>query len=161
MRTLILGLGNPIVSDDGVGLYVAEELKGRLNQQEVTVMETSMAGLSLLDLLVDYDRAILIDAIQTVGGKAGQIHRLEPAAFSATRHAASPHDVNFATALEFGNRLGLALPQQIIIYAIEVENVTSFGEECTPQVKRAIPVCVEKVIRELSGTVAKRTRIRT
>lgn len=78
MKTLILGLGNPILSDDGVGLGVAEELEGRLDQQEVTVVETSMAGLSLRDLLIAYDRVIIIDAIQTVGGKAGQIYRLDP-----------------------------------------------------------------------------------
>ncbi|GAH17016.1 unnamed protein product [marine sediment metagenome] len=72
MKTLILGLGNPILSDDGVGFCVAGELRGRLSQQEVTVMETSMTGLSLLDLLAGYDRAIIIDAIQAVGGKAGQ-----------------------------------------------------------------------------------------
>ena len=78
--------------------------------------------------------------------KAGQIYRLGPEAFDATRHAASPHDVNFATVLELGNRLGLALPQQIVIFAIEVENVAAFSEECTPQVERAIPVCVKMAL---------------
>lgn len=151
MKTLILGLGNPILSDDGVGLRVAGELKGRLDQQEATVMETSMAGLSLLDALAGYDKAIIIDAIQTVEGKAGQIYRLDPEAFNTTRHAASPHDVNFATALELGNRLGLALPQQIVIFAIEVADASTFSEECTPEVKGAIPVCVEMIIQELDG----------
>jgi len=151
MKTLVLGLGNPILSDDGVGIRVAAELEGRLDPQEVTVMETSMAGLSLLDLLAGYDKAVVIDAIQTVGGKAGQVYRLDPEVFDATRHAASAHDVNFATALELGKKLGLALPQEIIIFAIEAADVTTFGEECTPEVRRAIPVCVKMVVRELSG----------
>ncbi len=151
MKTLILGLGNPILSDDGVGIWVAKALEGRLNQQEITVMETSMAGLNLLDLLVNFDRAIIIDAIQTVEGKVGQIYRLEPEAFNATRHAASPHDVNFATALELGNQLGLALPQQIDIFAIEVADTSTFSEECTPDVRQAIPVCVKMIIKELKG----------
>jgi len=151
VKTLILGMGNPILSDDGVGIWVARALEGRLNQQEATVEETSMAGLNLLDMLSGYDRAIIIDAIQTRDGKVGQIYRLEPEAFAATRHATTPHDVDFATALELGRRLGLALPQQIIILAIEVENVSSFSEECTPEVERVIPVCVERVIQELKG----------
>lgn len=151
MKTLILGLGNPILSDDGVGIRVAEELKGRLNQPEVTVMETSIAGLSLLDLLAGYDRAIIIDTIQTRGGKVGQVYRLGPGAFDTTQHAATPHDVNFATALELGNRLGLPLPQQIIIFAIEVEDVTTFSENCTPKVEQVIPVVVDMVIQELNG----------
>ena len=151
MKTLVLGLGNPILSDDGVGLQVARELKTNLDQQEVTVEETSMAGLSLLDLLADYDRAIIVDAIQTVRGKAGQIYRLNPEALDVTRHAASLHDVNFATALELGNRLGLTLPKQIDMFAIEVADASTFGEECTPDVREAIPVCVEMIIQELKG----------
>ncbi|HEX78127.1 MAG TPA: hydrogenase maturation protease [Dehalococcoidia bacterium] len=151
MKTLILGLGNPILSDDSVGLRVARALEGRLNEQGVTVMETSVVGLGLLDLLTGYDRAIIIDAIQTVGGKAGQIYRLAPDAFHFTRHAAPPHDVNLATALELGSRLGLALPRQIVIFAIEVADASTFGEECTPEVMRAIPVCAEMVVEELNG----------
>ncbi len=150
MKTLILGMGNPILSDDGVGIWVARALEGRLNQQEITVTEASMAGLNLLDLLVNFEKAIIIDAIQTFGGKVGQVYRLEPETFDATRHATTPHDVNFATALELGKRLGLALPHQITIFAIEVEDVTTFSEECTPEVERAIPVVADLVMGELA-----------
>jgi hydrogenase maturation protease len=142
-------MGNPLLSDDGVGLSVAAELKSRLDQSDVTIMETSVAGLSLLDLLVGYDRAIIIDAIQTVDGKAGQIYRLDPEAFDTTRRTISPHDVNFTTALEFGKKLGLPLPQEIVIFAIEASDVSTFSEKCTPEVTRAIPTCVETVIREI------------
>ncbi|MBL7061189.1 MAG: hydrogenase maturation protease [Dehalococcoidia bacterium] len=148
-KTLILGLGNSLLSDDGVGLTIAAELKNRLNESDITVMETSVAGLSLLDLLVGYDRAIIIDAIQTLDGKPGQIYRLDPEAFDTTRRTISPHDVNFTTALEFGKKVGLPLPQEIVIFAIEVSDVSTFSEECTPQVTRAIPTCVEMVLQEL------------
>jgi len=150
MKTLVLGLGNPILGDDSVGLRVTRALEGVLNKEQVTIMEASLAGLNLLELLVDFKKAIIIDAIQTGEGKVGQVYRLEPEAFNATRHTASPHDVNFATALELGNRLGLALPQQIVIFAIEVENVTSFSEKCTPEVERAIPVVADMVMAELA-----------
>ena len=133
-----------------MGFHVAAELQARLSPQQATVMDTSVAGLGLLDLLTGYDRAIIVDAIQTVGGKAGQIYRLDPEALDFTRHAASPHDVNFATALELGNRLGMALPRQIVIFAIEVADVSTFSEECTPEVRDAIPVCVEMIIQELN-----------
>ncbi len=151
MKALVLGLGNPILSDDGVGIRVAEELEGKVDPQEVTVLETSMAGLDLLNMLADYDRAIIIDAIQTVGGQAGDIYQLEPGALDSTQHAASPHDVNFATALELGRRLGLPLPRQIIIFAIEVADASTFSEKCTPDVRGAIPGCVEMIIQELNG----------
>ena len=151
IKTLILGLGNPILSDDGVGIRVAQELKGRLNRPEITVEETSLAGLGVLDLLTGYDRVVLIDAIQTVGGQPGQIYRFGPEALSLTSHTASPHDTNFITALELGHKLGMALPRQIVIFAIEAADVTTFSEECTSEVRQAIPVCVEMILQELNG----------
>ncbi len=154
MKILVLGLGNEILSDVGVGLYVARELKKALiNREDTTVAEASLAGLGLLDLLVGYDRAIIIDAIQTKEGKIGQIYRLNSNTFDTTRHTASTHNVNFATALELGRQLGLALPQQIVIFAIEVADVSTFSEECTPKVKKAIPRCAKMVIQEITGKI--------
>jgi hydrogenase maturation protease len=142
-------MGNPLLCDDGVGLRVAAELNDRIEQPEITVTETGIAGLSLLDLLVGYDKAIIIDAIQTVGGKAGQIYRLDPKAFDTALHTASAHGIDFTTALEFGKKLGLSLPQQIVIFAIEASDVSTFSEKCTPEVRKAIPTCVEMVLQEL------------
>ncbi len=152
MKTVVLGLGNPILCDDGVGNRIALELEDILGQQQdVTVMETSMSGLSLIDLLAGYDKAIIVDAIQTGKGKVGQIYRLTSDAFNDTRHASSPHDVNFATALELGNQLGMAMPKQIVIYAIEVADTSTFSEKCTPKVSRAIPACIKMITKELNG----------
>lgn len=151
LKTLVLGLGNPILSDDGVGVRVAEALQSRFNQEDIVVTETGVAGLDLLEMLWGYDRAIIIDAIQTKGGKVGEIYRLEPGDFAATQHAVNPHDINFATALKLGNMLGIPLPKQISILAIEVADTTTFCEECTPEVRRVIPVCVKMVVEELKG----------
>jgi len=151
MKTVVLGLGNPILCDDGVGNRIALELEDILGQQQdVTVMETSMSGLSLIDLLAGYDKAIIVDAIQTGKGNVGQIYRLTPDAFNDTRHASSPHDVNFATALELGNKLGMAMPKKIVIYAIEVADTSTFSEKCTPEVSRAIPACIKMIIKDLN-----------
>jgi len=150
MKTLVLGLGNTILSDDGVGIRVAHELKSSFEREEVTVMEASMAGLDMLDLLTSYDKAIIIDAIHTREGKAGQIYRLGPEAFVATEHASSSHDVDFATALELGRRLSIPLPKEIIIFAIEVEDVATFNERCTPKVEQAVPVVVNMIVEELA-----------
>jgi len=148
-RTLVLGLGNPILSDDGIGCHVALALKEKLKDPEIDVMEASIAGLDFLDLLARYDRAIIIDAIQTREGTPGQVYRFEPDMLASTRHASTPHDVNLATALELGRKLGLPLPREITIFGIETEDVTSFSEECTPEVMKAVPACVSMIIQEL------------
>lgn len=151
MKTLVLGLGNPILSDDGVGIKVAREIRKQLADSEVVVAETSSDGLDLLELIQGYDRVIIIDAIQTKEGRVGEVYRLELDDLAFAKHLSSPHGVNLPTALELGAMLGIAIPPKITAFAIEVENVTSFSERCTPDVERAIPVCVQTVLGELSG----------
>jgi hydrogenase maturation protease len=149
LKTLVLGLGNPILSDDSAGCRVAMALQEKLHRPDIDIKEASIAGLDFLDVLAGYDRTIIIDAIQTSEGKPGKIYRFGPEILANTRHASSPHDVNLATALELGKKLNLELPQEIIIFAIEAADVTSFSEDCTPNVARAIPACVDLVLEEL------------
>jgi hydrogenase maturation protease len=151
MKILVLGIGNPILSDDGAGIKVAQEVAKQVNCPQVTVAETSESGLSLLDSIVGYDKVIIIDAIQTEKGQAGQIYRMGAEDFSYTKHFSSPHQINLVTALELGNMLGLAMPQEITIFAIEAKDITSFGEKCTPKVEKAIPKAVKMVLQELNA----------
>ncbi len=149
MKTLVLGLGNPILSDDGVGFRIARGLKGRLADGEVTVAEASLAGFDLLDLLIGYDRAIIIDAIQTDEGKPGSVYRLSLDEFEAASHAPFCHGVNLTTAIRLGRQLGLNLPSRIDIFAVEATDVSTFGEDLSPEVERAVPVCLGMIAREL------------
>jgi hydrogenase maturation protease len=150
MKTLILGLGNPVRADDGVGLYVVKSIQEKLTLPDVVVSETYGAGLDIIEFLTGYDRAILVDAIQTEGGIPGQIYRLDVTEFKPTRHTINPHSLDLATSIETGRRLGLPLPSEITIFAIEIADADSFSEECTPVVSRAVPVCVDMIITELT-----------
>jgi hydrogenase maturation protease len=152
MKTLILGLGNPIVSDDSVGLKVAAILKEKLaSRADVEVSEDYWGGLRLMERLIGCGRAIVIDAICT-GATPGTLHRLTPDDIG-TQRSASAHDVNLATALEFGRAAGVSLPanERIILIGIEAENVLDFSERCTPAVKAAIPKAVEMALEILAG----------
>ena len=151
MKTLVLGLGNPILSDDGVGIRVAQEVGEKLNDPQVTVAESSLAGMSLLDSIVGYDKVIIIDAIQTKEGNAGQIYRMEPEDFSFAKHLSSPHQINLVTALELGKMLNLAMPQKITVFAVEAKDTTNFSETCTPEVEQAIPEVVKMVLQDLNA----------
>jgi hydrogenase maturation protease len=151
MKTLVLGLGNPILSDDGAGIRVAREVGEKLNNPQVTIAETSEAGLRLLDSIVGYDEVIIIDAVQTKKGQPGQIYRMEPQDFSSAKYLSLPHQINLATSLELGNALNLAMPQKITIFAVEAKDITTFSEKCTPEVEQAIPEVVKMVLEELVG----------
>ncbi|MDD4271056.1 MAG: hydrogenase maturation protease [Pirellulaceae bacterium] len=150
MKTLVLGLGNWIVADDSIGLRVAAELARMLaDRDDVEVSEDYWGGLRLMERLVGYDRAIVIDAI-TTGAAPGTIHHLTPDAIP-TQRSASAHDMNLPTALELGRQAGLGLPpnREILLVGIEAKDILTFADQCTPEVAAAIPAAVEEVLRLL------------
>ncbi len=154
MKTLVLGIGNPILSDDGAGIFACRMLKdaisGSCEFEDVDVEEGSVGGLILLDHILGYDSVIIIDAIKTENGKVGDIYKLGMDDFVNTLHTSSPHDVNFATAIEIGKKsMPESMPEQIVIYGIEVDRVDVFSENVTPEVREAIPRVVEMVVRDL------------
>jgi hydrogenase maturation protease len=151
MKILILGLGNPLITDDSVGLRVANELRPLLaDRADVEVSEDYWGGLRLMERMIGFNAAIVIDAIQT-GAPPGTIHLLTPNSI-ATQRSASAHDVNLATALEFGRQAEANLPEndRIRLVGIEAEDILNFGEQCTPAVQAAIPQAVEAVLKALS-----------
>jgi hydrogenase maturation protease len=150
MRTLVLGLGNPLLRDDSVGLRVVQELRVRLGEvPDIEVSEDYWGGLRLMERMVGYDRAIIIDAICT-DSEPGTIHLLSPNDIP-TQRSASVHDVNLPTALELGRQAGAQLPpsSEILIVGVEAADVQTFNETLTPEVETALPKAVEAVIAEL------------
>ena len=79
MRTLILGLGNPILTDDGVGVLVVEEVRSRLPKDTpIDITEVSVGGLTLMESMSGYDRVILVDAFQRLQESCrGKVHNNE------------------------------------------------------------------------------------
>ena len=152
MRTLIIGLGNPLVTDDSVGLRVAAELREHLAERsDVTVVEDYWGGLRLMEQMVGYDRVIVIDAVCS-GAPAGKIHHLAPGDMP-TQRSASSHDMTLPTALTLGRQAGLRLPENeaILLVGIEAEDILNFGENCTPAVAAAVSRAVPDVLAVLAS----------
>jgi hydrogenase maturation protease len=149
-RTLILGLGNPILRDDAVGLHVARQVRADLGSDpNLEVVEESVGGLRLMERMIGFDRAIVIDALRS-GAAPGTVVTLD-ARTMRTQHSASSHDVNLPTALALGRRSGARLPadDQIVIIAVEVVDVETFGEELTEAVAAAVPRAAARVLAVL------------
>lgn len=148
----MIGLGNPIVSDDSVGLRVAARLKGQLaGCPDVDVTEDYWGGLRLMERMIGYGRAIVIDAMCT-GAAPGTIHQATAGEFS-TQKSASAHDVDLPTALAFGRAAGALLPanEDVWLVGIEAADLVHFGDECTPDVAAAIPRAALEVVHLLVG----------
>lgn len=147
MKTLVLGLENLLCRDDGVGIKVVREIGRKIFSPCLEVAEASTGGLDLLERILEYGRVVLIDSIQVKGRKPGDILRLKVDDLKTTVRLSSPHDVNFATAMELGKQLGLKVPEAVAIYAIQAEDVTTFDEDCSACLEKAIPRIAEEIIQ--------------
>ena len=131
-RTLILGIGNEILKDDSIGLRLCDHLAVLNRHDNLIFRKVSLGGLELLDHIQDVDALLILDAIKTMDGQVGDIYLLEVSDFKQSSHISNVHNVDFITALETGRVLGMHLPPDIRIIAVEIEEDMEFGTELTP-----------------------------
>jgi hydrogenase maturation protease len=142
----VVGLGNPILGDDGVGWRVAEAVKARLDDPAVDVLCLSLGGLALMEHLAGYRRVIIVDAMST-GAQPGVLHQMSSREMDelSVQHTASVHDLSLSAALALGRELGLALPEEIQIIGIEAKPEFNFGETLSAAVAGAVPMAATTV----------------
>jgi len=150
MRTIIIGLGNPILSDDSVGIKVARSIREKISPgDDIDVAEVYAGGIRLMDAMVGYDRAFIVDAMVTGSNAPGTIRSFRLSELISTRNLLCAHDMNLPTAIEMGRMLGMHLPSEIMIWGIEASDVEAFGEELTEDVAKAVPIVIEKIMSDL------------
>jgi len=144
---LILGLGNPLQGDDGVGCRVVQELERRTLPDDVEVMDGGTPGVGLVNLFEGRQRVIIVDAAE-MGLPPGQFKRFQPEAVVLTGSAErfSLHRSGVADALALARALGLALPK-IIFFGVQPAQV-GWGQTLSPAVEATVTQVVEAVLRE-------------
>ncbi len=152
-RALVVGLGNPILGDDGVGWSVADEVERRLRSNgAVEVVHAALGGLSLMERLVGYEQAVIVDAIHTGGRAVGTVTRcrLDELANPSEGYTTSAHDMSLATALAMGRTMGAAIPDTIDIVGVEVPPHFEFSEALSPAVAASVPEAAAAVLECLA-----------
>ena len=149
-KTLILGLGNPILGDDGVGWKVAEVVKSQLPAlgQYVEVDFASLGGLSLMERMLGYPHVILIDCIETGRVPVGSVRvmPLSDLENPMAGHSASAHDTSLLNALEAARSMGSEIPARVDVVTIEAKASYDFSEELSPTIAAAVPVATQQVL---------------
>lgn len=153
MRTRVIGLGNTLLTDDGVGVYVAREVARRLDGSErhksVDVIESEVAGFGLMELIANWERVILVDSIQFNGMLPGSVIRLDPQDLHTSLRIRSVHEIDLPTVLELGRQIGLDMPRQITVFGIQAEDTSTFGECLTTAVARGLATATKMVLEDL------------
>jgi hydrogenase maturation protease len=157
-KIVILGLGNPVLTDDAAGLRVAEALEKLLEENPipgVEVLASTRAGFELLDLLTGFDIALIVDAFLAEEPEPGKVRHLDMNDIAGNARLNAVHEISVGAAFELGKKLGIPMPGQVEIFAIEVEDIYTLSEEMTPVIQAAvIPLAMDMYerARELSET---------
>lgn len=154
-RTLILGLGNPILGDDGAGWKVAEAVRVLTARRdpEVEVDFAALGGLSLMERILGYSRIILIDCLETGADPVGTVKTVALAdlANPSAGHSASAHDTSLLTALETARAMGSDVPARVDVVTIEAKITYEFSEQLSPAVAAAVPEATQQVLTLLDS----------
>jgi hydrogenase maturation protease len=146
-KIVILGVGNLLLSDEGVGVHVANELMKMDLPPEVSVVEGGTDGFRLLNVITEADRLIVIDAVKG-GAEPGSIYRFDidevrncPPGFKT-----SVHQIGILEVIDLSGLIGKTPHTTVIgIEPISLE----MGMELTPEIKAKIPRIIELILEEL------------
>ncbi len=145
--TLVLGLGNLLLRDEGVGVRVVQALERTRLPPGVEVVDGATAGLTLVDTLVGRRKVIVIDAFAG-HHPPGTVSRLLPADLApCPARGVSLHEVGFLEALAATRHLGAA-PEEVVIFGVQPQNVAC-GLELSAEVAQCVPEVVELVLAEV------------
>jgi len=146
---LVLGLGNELLSDDGVGILAARMLNRQLRAQ-ADIIETALHGLALLELFIGHRQAIVIDAICTGNYPPGTVLELNPADLE-TVQSPSPHYTGLPEMFNLAEQLALDFPSEVKIFAMEVVDPFTIGGDVSDPVMKALPTLICKVTRQVKA----------
>ena len=141
MKTIIIGLGNPILGDDGVGWKVIEEVSQNLPRDVSVGIEClSVGGLGLMEHLIGYDRAILVDSFIADAEDVGSIliRKLNELPNYSAFHITSAHDTSLQNAIQLGREMGAKLPEEVIVIGVAIQRISEFGENISPLVAETV-----------------------
>ena len=148
--TLILGLGNPLRGDDGIGPRVVEEVIRRGLPEGVSSLDGGTGGLDLLYVIEGWKRVVVVDAAD-VGCEPGQFIRFTPdqARFAETTDSFSPHHAGLGEVLVLADILGQTLPE-MTIFAVQPAEI-GWRQGLSPAVEAALPALTDAVLEESTG----------
>jgi hydrogenase maturation protease len=149
-RIVVMGIGNPLVGDEGVGPRVAEQLmSGYTFPDRVEVMDAGTIGLGMIDVFRRSDVCVVVDAVDGTGEPPGAIVKMAPDEMAPNQVLHSLHDMKLADVLQAADFAGF-LPEVRFI-GVQIGSMETLVTELTPEVEAAIPLVEAEVLRVLAG----------
>ena len=148
-QTLILGLGNLLQCDDGVGCRVAQALEQRVLPSDVEVLDAGTPGIGLLNLIQDRQRVIIIDAAE-MGLQPGEFRRFgaEDVQLTGAKERISLHRTGIVDTLALAQQLKIEMPK-IVFFGIQPSKI-DWQDGLSQPVQVAMPQVIEAIVKEIN-----------
>ena len=156
---MVLGLGNPVLCDDAVGLRVAAALALLLEVdpiEGVRIATSTRGGFELIDLLAGAREAIIVDCLSGPASEPGAIRHLTLQEVAGSARLVGAHDISVATAFDLAGQLGIEMPARVEIIGVEGADTLTVSEDLTPKVEAAVGVLARELHAFLRGRVSCR-----
>jgi hydrogenase maturation protease len=148
-KIVVLGVGNLLMGDDGFGPRVVEELQKRPIPPNVELMDAGVGGIAILSWIEDADKVVIIDSVQTGNEPPGTVYRFTDKEMPPSdMFMLSLHDLNLVDTINIG-RIVQKMPEEIVIYGVEVKRIAEFSREMTPEVEAAVAEVADLVMEEI------------
>lgn len=148
-QILVIGIGNVIRADDGLGIYLARRLREILPEQRYKIKELTAVERNLIDEFADYRKVILIDAIKTTKGIPGQIYHFSSPEFKSSFNLSSSHALDLNQMIKLGQELmGKGMPE-VEVLAVEAKRVNDYSEELSPELQNQFENILQKIKDEI------------
>jgi hydrogenase maturation protease len=135
VKTALVGFGNPCHGDDGIGPLVARRIYESLaNTENIDLLELASSDFGVMEALIGYQRAVIIDALVDEEAEVGAVRRIELPECLADGHL-SPHTAGFSAALALARKLGLAVPGEIALYGVVIREPRYFSDRLSPELE--------------------------
>lgn len=144
VNTLILGIGNLLFSDDGIGIHAANALNSMELPGDVEVLEVGSSFFDAINAIEKTDRIIILDAIKA-DGIPGSVYRIPMSEFSSSIFIDSMHCFDIINALEMSGNKNL---EEVIVMGIEPAKI-EWGLELSYEVAGSLPLLLEEVQKEI------------
>ena len=154
-KILVLGIGNELLKDDGIGPKLVKKLQNFLPISGIDYQTSLVGGMETIEIMKGYSLAVIIDGIMTGEKIPGTVYFMKYPWNKNTLHLSNAHDISFDMSVKLARRLEIPFPEMICIIAVEIVEDREFGEELTKPLQEKYSEIFSTVATTIQENIAQ------
>jgi hydrogenase maturation protease len=156
-KILVLGIGNEVLMDDGIGPKLVKKLKNFLPVSSIDYATSLVGGMEIIEIMRGYRQVVIIDGIMTGENPPGTVLFMDYPVHKNTLHLSNAHDISFEMSVSLARQLGIPFPKKICIIAVEIIEDRVFGERLTAPLQEKYSEIFSSIAKTIQENLDQRT----